>query len=230
MVLKNRVPIRMQTHARINIVKNHKKEARVMKSGKIAGLVFALTTFAQVGVGAEIGASEMKFNASKDSVQGSFPYTPTNLSFDRGVDESGIPTGWRPIKEGYTFVLDRTEKVDGVYSARLSAQSGHDEFGALGQCIDPSDYLGSEIEFSGYIKTSNVSASGFAGLWFRVDGPGGKVLAFDNMHNRGVVGTQPWRRYRINLPVNASAVGICFGVLLVGEGTTWFDKLALNIR
>jgi hypothetical protein len=156
--------------------------------------------------------------------------TPSNLSFERGIDADDLPQSWQQVNDGYSYVVDSSEKVDGQNSARISAQAGHPDFGALVQCIDARQYADSQIEFSGYIKSSNVSRMGYAGLWFRVDGPRGEVLAFDNMHDRGVTGTSSWRRYEINLPVSVDAVRLCYGVLVVDEGTAWFDKLGLEIR
>jgi hypothetical protein len=156
--------------------------------------------------------------------------TPSNLSFERGVDANNLPQNWQQVNDGYSYVVDTSEKVDGRNSARISALVGHPEFGALVQCIDARQYADSEIKYSGYIKSSNISRTGYAGLWFRVDGPGGEVLAFDNMYERGVTGTTSWRRYEINLPVSVEAVKLCYGVLVVDEGTAWFDRLALEIR
>lgn len=156
--------------------------------------------------------------------------TPSNLSFERGVDGENIPQSWSAVNQGYSYVVDNSEKVDGRNSARISAQVGHPDFGALVQCIAADQYADSRIKFSGYIKTSNVSSKGYAGVWFRVDGPGGEMLAFDNMSGRGVTGTRAWRRYDINLPVSADAVRLCYGVLVIDEGTAWFDRLNLEIQ
>ena len=156
--------------------------------------------------------------------------TPSNLSFERGVDADNLPQSWSQVNPGYSYVVDSSEKIDGRNSVRISAQVGHPDFGALVQCIAADEYIDSEIKFSGYIKSSNVSTRGYAGLWFRVDGPSGEVLAFDNMHNRGVTGTKAWRKYEINLPVSVNAVRLCYGVLMIDEGTAWFDRLNLDIK
>ena len=87
---------------------------------------------------------------------------------------------------------------------------------------------GKRIRFSGYIKTDAV-ADGYAGLWWRVNGPDGKVLAFDNLQARGPRGTSDWTRYEIDLPVAAEATNITFGLLMPGRGTAWFDDLAIDI-
>ena len=87
---------------------------------------------------------------------------------------------------------------------------------------------GHRIKYSGYIRSEGITR-GFAGLWWRVDGPGGKVLAFDNMNDRGVNGTTDWQRYEIELPVDAEARNINFGAIHTGDGTAWIDGLAVEI-
>lgn len=57
---------------------------------------------------------------------------------------------------------------------------------------------GHHVRFSGYIKTENLT-HGWAGLWWRVDGEPGKLLAFDNMQDRGAKGTSPWTPYSISI-------------------------------
>jgi len=87
---------------------------------------------------------------------------------------------------------------------------------------------GKRVRYSGYIKTSGVTR-GFAGLWWRVDGKDGQILAFDNMQSRGVTGTTDWQRYEIELPVATDAVNINFGALHTGNGTAWFDGLKVEL-
>ncbi|RPJ59788.1 MAG: hypothetical protein EHM23_12835 [Acidobacteria bacterium] len=87
---------------------------------------------------------------------------------------------------------------------------------------------GKRVRFSGYIKTADMTR-GFAGLWWRVDGKDGQVLAFDNMQDRGVTGTTDWTRYEIELPVAADAVNINFGALHTGDGAAWFDGLKVEL-
>ena len=88
---------------------------------------------------------------------------------------------------------------------------------------------GKHVKYSGYIKTEGVTR-GWAGLWWRVDGePGSAPLAFDNMQDRGAIGTTPWTRYEIDLDVPANATHIYFGVLHVGSGQAWFDTLQVEL-
>src|SRR5262249_53536358 len=81
----------------------------------------------------------------------------------------------------------------------------------------------------------------YAGLWCRIDGPDLEQLGFDNMavrhgadrvykkDDRGVRGTTPWGRYQVEVDVDTRAVTVVFGGLLVGDGTAWFDDLAIEV-
>lgn len=86
---------------------------------------------------------------------------------------------------------------------------------------------GKRIRYSGYVKTEGLSR-GWAGLWWRVDGKSG-LLAFDNMQDRGPKGTTDWNRYEIDLLVSVDAKNIKFGVLHTGDGSAWFDSLAIEV-
>ena len=106
------------------------------------------------------------------------------------------------------------------------AASGN-AFGVATGTFPVKDAAGKRIRFSGYIKTEGVT-TGYAGLWWRVDGPSG-LLAFDNMQSRGVSGTTDWQRYDIELHVGAEARNIDFGALFPGDGTAWFDELTVEL-
>ena len=88
---------------------------------------------------------------------------------------------------------------------------------------------GRTVRFSGYIRTEGVT-TGYAGLWWRVDGAPGTTLAMDNMSNRGATGTADWRRFTIELPVDSAARNIAFGMLMPGNGTAWFDDLSVEVN
>ncbi len=112
--------------------------------------------------------------------------------------------------------------------ARMS-QSNANSFGVATATFPVEIAAGKHIKFSGYIKTESVT-EGWAGLWWRVDGAEAhKPLKFDNMQDRGVKGTTPWTRYEISLDVPADATHINFGALHAGNGTAWFDSLAIEV-
>jgi hypothetical protein len=106
--------------------------------------------------------------------------------------------------------------------------------------------VGKTVRFSAWIKTENVQ-NGYAGLWWRVDGPGEgtnrPVLAFDNSKERyingksdtgngtirGATSTTPWTLYEFELPVGKTASNINFGVVLSGTGTAWADAMKVEL-
>ena len=132
------------------------------------------------------------------------------------------------------IVRDFVAGVDPDYTA--SVRQGIDQiknsvagpsFGVATGSFPVKDAMGKRARFSGYIKTEGVT-TGYAGLWWRVDGASG-VLAFDNMQDRGVNGTTDWKRYDIDLPVAADAKNINFGAILTGNGAAWFDGLSVQL-
>jgi len=90
-------------------------------------------------------------------------------------------------------------------------------FGLASASLPGTLVAGKRIRFSGYIRSEDV-IDGCAGLWWRVDGASG-VIALDNMNDRGAVGTTEWKRYEINMTVDAAAKGVVFGALMPGKGT-----------
>lgn len=113
-------------------------------------------------------------------------------------------------------------------AAWKSRGSGSAGFGVATTTFPVELAAGKRVRYSGWIKTEAITR-GYAGLWWRVDGDEGKVLAFDNMRDRGPKGTTPWTRYEIVLEVPANATNINFGVIHPGDGTAWFDSLAVEL-
>jgi erythromycin esterase len=152
-----------------------------------------------------------------------------NLDFEK-VDKIGKPVKWFTGGKGYSARTDSVIYYSGHHSLRLEFKEDKGNHSAgVGTSTFPVNYaLGKKIRFTGYIKTENVT-DGWAGLWWRVDGPNGKTLAFDNMQSHGVSGTNDWKQYVIELPVDSTAVNINFGVILAAKGTAWFDKLMVEI-
>ena len=119
-------------------------------------------------------------------------------------------------------------------------------FGVATGTFPVKDAAGKTARFSAWIKTDNV-LNGYAGLWWRVDGPGEGTnrpqLAFDNSMARfidgkpdagsgtirGATGTTPWTRYEFELPVGKTSSNINFGVLFTGTGTVWVDSLKVEL-
>jgi erythromycin esterase len=158
---------------------------------------------------------------------------PQNLGFElRGTD--GRAAAWGFGGQGFEVVVDSQAPFAGQYSLRsrwvdaTPYSEASQRFAVATQPFSVSPAAGRKLHFSGYIRTENIK-TGYAGLWMRVDGPNNTVIAFDNMAQRPVRGTTPWTRYDIELPVDSGATRIYFGAIHPGDGTAWFDSLALEV-
>lgn len=154
-------------------------------------------------------------------------YDYLNLDFEE-VSPSGHARPWYLGGPGYESVIDTTVAASGTNSVRMSYESGN-RFGVATATFPLDAARGKKVRYRGQIKTVDV-ADGYAGLWWRVDGPGQRnMLAFDNMDGRGAVGTTEWTSYEIELDVDTLAVNINFGAILTGSGTAWFDGLTIEL-
>jgi hypothetical protein len=143
-----------------------------------------------------------------------------------------VPAGW--LKAGdhrteYEVGADAAVHHGGRASGFIkSIATELHGFGTLMQQTAPGQYLGKRVRLSAYVKSEKVQ-SGWAGLWFRIDGPSQEMLGFDNMQGRPIKGTNDWRRVEIVLDVPDNAAGLAFGVLLAGDGEVWIDDLQFEI-
>jgi hypothetical protein len=94
------------------------------------------------------------------------------------------------------------------------------------QQISASDYLGKRVRLRAWVRSQDVEA--WAGMWMRVD-KDQTMLAFDNMQNRPIKGTQSWRQCEVVLDVPNDATGIFFGVLLSGPGEIWINDVSFEV-
>lgn len=146
-----------------------------------------------------------------------------NFGFEK--IENGIPVGWNNFgATNYIIALDSTNVRSGKYSVSIEFSEGrldHKDW----HFILPYNYNGNKITLTGYIKTENVS-KGYAGLWMRID----PLIAFDNMHSRGVTGTTDWQKLEITLDMAPSRTEqIIFGGTLAGKGKIWLDDIEITI-
>jgi erythromycin esterase-like protein len=95
--------------------------------------------------------------------------------------------------------------------------------------LPPVEFGGHHVRYSGWIRTQDVAAPGFAGLWMRADSAGRIATAFDNMQSQHVDGTRDWRRYAIELDIPRGTTNINFGAMLSGAGRAWFDSLGIDV-
>lgn len=122
-----------------------------------------------------------------------------------------------PYSSNLSYVPGVTELIASKPDAK------GDGFGTIMQTISAEDYRGQRVRFSALLRPHDVAAG--AGLWFRVDGADGKILAFDNMQSRPVLGTQNWKRYDVVVDVPESGTRIAYGVLLISKGELGIDQI-----
>ena len=141
-----------------------------------------------------------------------------------------FPSGWfasGSAPKEYEVRIDRNEhysgKASGFITCKIDQPTG---FGTLMQVFKADNYHGKRVRMTGYVKTEDVET--WAGLWMRVDGPGGVILAFDNMQDRPIRGTIGWEEYEVVLDVPDNGVNVSFGVLLAGKGKAWADDFAFE--
>jgi hypothetical protein len=141
----------------------------------------------------------------------------------------GAPSGWflagsKPAS--YRTGIDKTIIHEGQPSAYLlSAVPTTGGFGTLMQSIDAANYAGKRVRLRASVKSQDVGE--WAGIWMRVDKER-TAVAFDNMQNRAVKGTQPWSTYDVVLDVPEDATAISFGILLAGSGEVWIDHVTFE--
>src|SRR5512133_3853372 len=115
-----------------------------------------------------------------------------------GAARSGAPGGWSVSPPGTIFV-DADVVHGGKASARIerTAESTQ-QFSTMTMAL-PVDFAGESVEFSGWVKTADVS--GVASIWMRLDGASGG-LAFDSSEKLQVKGTTEWTRYTVRVALS----------------------------
>jgi hypothetical protein len=93
------------------------------------------------------------------------------------------------------------------------------------QTIRAYRFTNSRVRLSGWVKATKGSRPA---LWMRVDGPGGEMLAFDNMEGRSRKGPLDWTYQEVVLDVVDGAALLNFGVIAEGNGTVWLDDVVLE--
>jgi hypothetical protein len=155
-------------------------------------------------------------------------FSLVSAAFGVSTATAEVPSGWHIAGSApteYEFSQTATA-ASGKYGALIAAKSEKASgFGTLMQTIAADAYRGARWRLSGFMKTEQA---GRAQMWMRVDGPEGKVLAFDNMDSRVVSGTNDWKRYEIVLDVASSSVDIAFGFFLAQAGKVYGDNFKLE--
>ena len=148
---------------------------------------------------------------------------------DRGVEEI-IPNGWFEAgshPSDYLLSVVTDDVHEGARCAYLEQTIDTAMgFGNMMQSISARRYRGQRVRLSGWMKTQGVQMAAF---WMRVDGAAVSPLAFDNMSDRPVTGSTPWKKYDIVLDVADSSEWLNYGVMLSGPGVVRADDFRLEV-
>ncbi|MDP2876323.1 MAG: M56 family metallopeptidase [Holophaga sp.] len=149
-------------------------------------------------------------------------------STDQGHLPGGIPwmiAGSNP--QDMTCIWDQAEHCQGKPVLRLDSlipQSGG--FATLTASQSAAPHRGRRVRLSAWMRGQDLERRG--ALWLRVDDATSKSLAFDNMTNRPLKGTFPWRKVDIVLEVPTAASRLAFGTLIEGPGRIWMTDPVLE--
>jgi len=148
---------------------------------------------------------------------------------------ASVPRGWLlsgSNPRDYETGIEQL-RYDGHNVAYLKASTATPNgFTTLMQRFRADDYLGRKVRFSAMVKAQDLAK--WAGLWMRVDRSERpfatpRTLAFDNMHDRPITGTQDWKEYEIVLGVPEDATTIYFGFLFQGSGKVLMSEPKIEI-
>ena len=140
-----------------------------------------------------------------------------------------MPKGWfasGDAPEKYDMGVDPAVTYQGQACITIKARAEPTDFAALAQMIKAGAYSGKRLRFSAAIRSENLENR--AALFMRVSGSDGKILAFDNMRNRPVTGTNDWAQHAIVLDVDKEAEDIIFGILMAEKGQAWMADVHLE--
>lgn len=124
----------------------------------------------------------------------------------------------------YTMKTDNevfhTSSKSGYLCSAHPAEKG--QFGIMMQVFSAEKWIGKRMKISFFIKTKDAIK---CGAWCCIEIKNGDIVQFDNMNNRSIQGTTDWNNYSIVLDVPEVSVSINFGILLVGSGEVWIDRV-----
>jgi hypothetical protein len=140
-----------------------------------------------------------------------------------------VPAGWiltgTNVKD-YETGIDNNERMSGTSSGYLKSSSAKPlGYATLLQEIKADNYRGERIRLSVFAKTKLLSD--WAAIWMKVEDQYRRILSFDNMQNRLLVGTSDWKKIEIVLDVPFNSEVITYGATLSGKGQIWFDDIKI---
>jgi hypothetical protein len=145
-----------------------------------------------------------------------------------GNARADFPRDWGGGGVDYDLTRDETVKHEGKASGSIKSKVDQPEnFASLTQGFRADEYRGKRLRLSAWVKSQDVQ--GWSGLWMRIDAKDKTGVAFDNMMNRAIKGSNEWKKYEVVLDVPQDAEEIFFGLLMSGKGQVWVDDIAFDV-
>ncbi|MDQ8006401.1 MAG: S41 family peptidase [Pedobacter sp.] len=150
-----------------------------------------------------------------------------NGGFEILDEVSKTPKGWlyKPLNSA-NIKIDKSIKKLGNYSLLIESTSTSKILRTIENVIAVKQD-GKLIELKGFVKTDKIN-NGFAGLMMKLEGAD-KILAFNNVQEQPIRGTNDWTEYSISLPYSNEVEKIRLGGVFSGSGKVWFDDFRLYI-
>lgn len=140
------------------------------------------------------------------------------------LNADGTPSGWTHNAWFGETYLDQNVVKSGNYSACIT---GNDIYATgyyeLNTTVEPNTYY----LISGYIKTSNVSATYGRGACLNVLVPSSTPGIMDNLFSNSIAGTQDWTPVYMRW-YSESNTNLKLQLSLSSSGTAWFDDIKLE--
>ncbi|MBI4560175.1 MAG: hypothetical protein HY706_21490 [Candidatus Hydrogenedentes bacterium] len=144
--------------------------------------------------------------------------------------ESGYPAHWRqsvsPMEGAYAR-LDDTGGFEGSRCVALHNPRSYEKEPANNWSQNlVSDYIGMELTLSGSVKTTDVTE---AALWLQCwqRDPARILRVFSTGDNSRLTGTKDWTTVTTRAKVPVGTDFLVVRCVLKGQGTAWFDGIAL---
>lgn len=157
---------------------------------------------------------------------------PANLTFERGVPGK-LPDGW--------FVPALPNDVDHWAQLRRTGCMNHDSCavvlvpenaplhaGNLMQSFKAMAYRGKIVRLSAWLRLDSTGPGDRGQMWLSVDRSGDKKGFFDDMSDRAVR-VPEWTFREIRARVDEDATFIKFGVMSIGQGSVWVDRVSFAV-
>lgn len=157
---------------------------------------------------------------------------PANLDFEQGIPGK-LPDAW--------FVPALPNDVDHWAQLRRSGCMDHDScavvlvpenapvhVGNLMQSFKATAYRGKTVRLSAWLRVDQFDADDRGQMWLAIDRFNDKRGFFDDMSDRPARGSE-WTFRDIRAQVDDDATFIKFGVMSIGHGRVWVDRVSFAV-